>query len=428
MNRKNIVIGVILLIAAAGSFVYVLIKQPDQTPIISQVNKTYDSVVEANNQFALDLYQKYRSKEGNLMFSPYSISSALAMTYEGAKGQTAEEMQRVLHLPGDSVVRRSEYSGIYDWLNKANKPYKLSTANALWAQKDYPFESDFFGIVEKYYGGKVTNLDFRSDTENSRKTINKWVEDKTYERIQDLIPEGFLTPTTRLVLTNALYFNASWLSQFEAGETDDQDFKTASGTSVKARMMHMTAYYNYSETGALQILEKPYLGDDISMLIILPKNNNIGSLENAISTANLAGWKKNMKLEYVKLSLPKYKYENKYFMAKDLKEMGRFQQNERSRRAIHRRCYPPDIHRSQRNGNRSSGGDSGGHETYRGFPGHPYPADTKDIQRRPPVHIRNPGKGERKHFVYGKGNGSEQIETKDRLFHHADNLMGSFND
>jgi serpin B len=322
MNRKNIVIGVILLIAAAGSFVYVLIKQPDQTPIISQVNKTYDSVVEANNQFALDLYQKYRSKEGNLMFSPYSISSALAMTYEGAKGQTAEEMQRVLHLPGDSVVRRSEYSGIYDWLNKANKPYKLSTANALWAQKDYPFESDFFGIVEKYYGGKVTNLDFRSDTENSRKTINKWVEDKTYERIQDLIPEGFLTPTTRLVLTNALYFNASWLSQFEAGETDDQDFKTASGTSVKARMMHMTAYYNYSETGALQILEKPYLGDDISMLIILPKNNNIGSLENAISTANLAGWKKNMKLEYVKLSLPKYKYENKYFMAKDLKEMG----------------------------------------------------------------------------------------------------------
>jgi serpin B len=321
MNRKSIVIGVILLIAAAGSFLYVLIKQPDQTPIISQVNKTYDSVLEANNQFAVDLYQKYRSNDGNIFFSPFSISSALAMTYEGAKGQTAGEMQKVLHFPGDIGVLRSGYSEIYERLNKASKPYKLSTANALWAQKDYPFAGEYLSTVEKYYYGKVTNLDFAKDAENSRQTINNWVEAKTYDRIKELIPVGLLTPATRMVLTNAIYFNASWLSQFETLATNDQDFKSDT-KSVSVKMMHQKAGYNYGETDKLQILEMPYEGEDISMLIILPKGDNLEGLERTLSTKNLADWKKNMKGELVELSLPKFEYENKYYMAADLKEMG----------------------------------------------------------------------------------------------------------
>ena len=321
MDRKSIVIGVIVLIAAAGSFLYVLMKQPDQTPIISQVNQTYDSVVEANNQLAIDLYQKYRSNEGNIFFSPFSISSALAMTYEGAKGKTAGEMQKVLHVPGDIGVIRSGYSEIYERLNKENKPYKLSTANALWAQKDYPFAGEYLSTVEKYYDGKVTNLDFARDTENSRQTINNWVEEKTYDRIKELIPAGLLTPSTRMVLTNAIYFNASWLSQFEARTTSDKEF-TLGTKKVTVKMMHQKAGYNYGETDKLQILEMPYKGEDISMLIILPKGNDLAALERTLSAKNLADWKKNMKGELVELSLPKFEYENKYYMAADLKDMG----------------------------------------------------------------------------------------------------------
>ncbi|MDY6966588.1 MAG: serpin family protein, partial [Halobacteriota archaeon] len=126
------------------------------------------NVIDANNQFALDLYSKYSSTEGNIFFSPYSISSALTMTYEGARGETAEEMQQVLHLPDDKEKIRSDFVSIYSKLNKENKPYNLTTANALWAQEDYPFLDDYFSTVEEYYGGKATNLDFRSDTENSR--------------------------------------------------------------------------------------------------------------------------------------------------------------------------------------------------------------------------------------------------------------------
>ncbi len=328
MDQKNTLIGTVLIIVLTGAALYMLAKQPelpphkDITPVTMPGNQTYGSVVEANNQFAVDLYQRYRSKDGNMMFSPFSISSALAMTYEGARGRTAEEMRNVMHFPGDIGVLRSGYSSIYDRLNRVDRPYKLSTANSLWAQKDYPFVADYFGTVEKYYDGKVTNLDFKSDTENSRKTINQWVEDKTYDRIKDIIPEGFLSPMTRLVLTNALYFNASWLSTFEDAATDDREFKTGTGSSVKARMMHKTGYYNYGETGVLQILEMPYEGDDLSMLVILPKGDRLQGLESSISTANLADWKNSMKQEYVELSLPKFKYENKYFMAQDLKAMG----------------------------------------------------------------------------------------------------------
>ncbi len=133
-------------------------------------------VVNANNQFALDLYSRYKSADGNIFFSPYSISTALAMTYEGAIGKTAEEIQKVFHFPQDSEILRSGSAGIYNSINKQKKEYQLSTANALWAQKDYQFLDSYFTLIEKYYGGKATNLDFIGETEKSRVTINNWVE------------------------------------------------------------------------------------------------------------------------------------------------------------------------------------------------------------------------------------------------------------
>jgi len=178
------------------------------------------SVISANNQFAFDFYSEIKkSEDGNIFFSPWSLSTALAMTYEGARGRTAEEMQAVFHFPEDSAVRRPSFAKLYNEVNKKDKEYKLSTANALWAQKDYRFLPEYLGMVEKYYGGKTTNLDFVGQTEQSRQTINKWVEEQTGNNIKDLIPPGVLTDMTRLVLTNAIYFKGTWLKEFDKKST-----------------------------------------------------------------------------------------------------------------------------------------------------------------------------------------------------------------
>ncbi len=331
MNKKILTLGIItLIVVGLGIFLYGCTTQPEPTPkpeptpepINQKQTVLANGVIEANNLFAVDLYNNYKSEERNMFFSPYSISSALAMTYEGAKGKTAEEMQAVLHLPDDKEKIRSDFVGINNDLNKADKTYKLSVANALWAQKDYTFIDSYFNIVDKYYGGKVTNLDFKKDTENSRITINNWAEDKTNDKIKDLIPKGILLPDTRLVLTNAIYFKANWSSQFYAENTRDGQFKLSSGANTPIKMMHQTNYFNYGETDDLQILEMDYLDKDLSMLIILPKEDNINQIENIFGEQKLNEWKNDMQNNKVFVTLPKFKFETKYFMAKDLKKMG----------------------------------------------------------------------------------------------------------
>ncbi len=283
------------------------------------------SVAAASNRFALDLYSKYKSSEGNVFFSPYSISAALAMTYEGARGKTADEMAAVLHFPKDDIVRRGGYAEIYGEINREGRKYNLSTANALWAQKGYYFMPDYFDITEKYYGGKVTNLDFVKETEQSRITINNWVEKQTNDKIKDLIPQGTLDATTRLVLTNAIYFKGNWIIQFNKNNTWESDFRVSPGKTVKAQMMSLAgekAVFNYGETDNLQILELPYEGNELSMLILLPKGDSIASLEASLKEEDLASWENAMNEEQVNVLLPKFKFETKYFMADTLMEMG----------------------------------------------------------------------------------------------------------
>lgn len=280
------------------------------------------SVAHGNNRFAFDLYSKYRSKDGNVFFSPYSISSALAMTYEGAKGQTASQMQQVLHLPSDKDVLRSGFAGINNELNTVNKTYALSVANALWAQENYPFRQDYFDTIDTYYGGKVTNLNFVTETEKSRIIINDWVESKTNDKIKDLIPKGILTPETRLVLTNALYFKANWTHKFDPKDTDDRMFNLSSGEEVKTEMMYQTHYFNYTENDKAQMLEMDYVGDDLSMLIILPKDNDLSAFDKDFTLDGLNTLKDSMTTEKVRVTMPKFKFETKYFMAEDLKQMG----------------------------------------------------------------------------------------------------------
>jgi serpin B len=287
-----------------------------------------NAVVNANNQLAFELYSQFnaKSKDSNIFFSPYSISVALTMTYEGAKGQTAKEMQSVLHIPEDVSVRRSSFAKIYNEINKKDKKYKLSTANALWAQENYKFLEEYTNNVEKYYGGKLTNLDFIRESEKSRQIINKWVEDQTNNKIKDLIPKGVLNALTRLVLTNAIYFKGTWVKQFDEKDTREDDFRMGSGNTVKVPLMRLTgddAKFNYAETDEIQVLEMPYHGEDLSMLIILPKGNDLANIEKSITLEKLSGWKNMLHIQRVDIFIPRFKFKTKYFMAKALSDMGK---------------------------------------------------------------------------------------------------------
>lgn len=284
-----------------------------------------NSVVNANNRFAFDLYSKYKSKDGNIFYSPYSISSALAMAYEGARGKTAEEMQAVFHFPQDAAIRRESFLKIDQIINKKDKRYILNIANALWALKDYKFLDDYFESVEKYYGGKVTNLDFANETEKSRLTINSWVERQTNNKIKDLISQNVLQPITRLVLTNAIYFKGSWLKQFDKKDTKEEGFRISPANKIKAQMMRLSGQktnFNYGETDSLQILELPYEGNDLSMLVLLPREDDLKAIEESLNSEKLSEWKNLLRSEEVNVYLPKFKFETKYFMARDFREMG----------------------------------------------------------------------------------------------------------
>jgi len=329
MDKKTILVAVLALLAVvgivAGIYVYggfmnpKVLKTDDSTATPEKVGQ----VVTADNQFAFDLYSRYKSLDGNIFFSPYSISTALAMAYEGARGRTAEEMQAVLHFPKDDDVRRSSFARIHNVLNKPGKKYILNTANALWAQNDFKFLDEYFSTVRNYYGGNATNLDFVGESDESRVTINNWVEGQTNDRIKDLIPAGAITDRTRLVLTNAVYFKGSWVLKFETGMTREADFKVSPTQTVKAQMMSQTDKFNYAETDDLQILEMPYLGNDISMLIILPKEGKLDSVESSISSEKLNEWKGMLRQERVMVKVPKFKFDTKYpEMADDLAAMG----------------------------------------------------------------------------------------------------------
>jgi len=331
MNKKTLtLIGIILIpvtVATAATLLFLYPYNPTQPPKSDDTGWSEEGtqeVVDANNQFALELYTEL-SKNGkeNIFYSPYSISAALAMTYEGAKGETKDEIKSVFHFPEDSTLRPN-FAKIYNDINKNEEDYELRTGNALWVQKDYPFLEDYINIVVKYYGGKASNLDFVKETEKSRQTINSFIEEQTNNKIKDLIPKGVLDYLTRLVLTNAIYFKGTWQWEFNPKNTEEVDFKITPTDIVKVPMMYMKpekAKFNYADLEDLQILELPYKGEKISMLILLPKDN----LEDIqpLTIEKLKEWKSQTKEETLdEIYLPKFEFDTKYFMKEILSDMG----------------------------------------------------------------------------------------------------------
>lgn len=313
---------------ATATVLFLFPYQPSQPPKADDAGSTEQGtqdVVNSNNKFAFDLYsQLNKSEKGNIFYSPYSISAALAMTYEGAKGQTASEIKQVFHFP-ESNILRPNFAAIYNDINKGTKDYELKTGNALWIQQDFPLLSDYASRIKKYYGGKAANLDFIKKTEKSRQTINSFTEGQTNNKIKDLIPPGVLSAMTRLVLTNAIYFKGTWQWEFDTSDTRSEDFKITADNTAKVPMMNMDpkkASLNYANTEDAQILELPYRGDKISMLVILP-TKDLASIENSLTKEKLNEYKSKMKeTKLDSISLPKFEFDSKYFMKDTLSALG----------------------------------------------------------------------------------------------------------
>lgn len=302
-------------------------------------NEETTLVAQGNNGFALGLYRQLQNNEGNLFFSPYSISTALAMTYAGARERTQEQMAQALYYPTSAEVLQklglarapltpeqfAEAFGriIQDLNARGGDKYELRVANALWGQKGYEFLRAFTTLVEKQYDGKLQELDFATAAEKARQTINTWVEKQTNDRIKDLIGPGVLGAATRLVLTNAIYFKGNWASQFNEGATQDEPFTLAGGGKVQVPMMNQQARFGYAEAETLQVLEMPYEGEELSMVILLPKQTDgIGQLGQDLTVENLTQWLDKTRNRDVIVTIPKFKMTSKFSMGNVLQAMG----------------------------------------------------------------------------------------------------------
>lgn len=294
--------------------------------------ESIENVTDANNLFAFDLYKKLASEspdsDANIFCSPLSLSSAFALTYEGAKGETAEEIRSVFYFPESIETLRDGYLRINEGINTEDPGYDLQIANALWAEKTYPFIDDYITAAEKYYSANTTNLDFISRPEESRLIINTWAEENTRGRIKDLIPEGAMSPLTRLVITNAIYFKGTWTTQFDQNRTYNTSFHTRSGTSVTVDMMQKTdedALFGYTETDDLQVLVMPYDHEskkELSMVVLLPIENDLKAAEKGLNTGTLADFGNSLEVQQVRVYFPKFTLETEYSLSDTLTEMG----------------------------------------------------------------------------------------------------------
>jgi serpin B len=293
--------------------------------VILLQNQEVESAVRDNAAFALDLFHQLKVNEGNLFFSPYSISVALAMTYAGARGNTAAQMAQTLHFTLEQARLHQAFATLEARLRsmQAKGHVKLGVANSLWPQKKYDFLPEFLALTREYYGVEITPLDYAHATEAARLIINEWVEAKTERKITNLIPPRILTDLTRLVLVNAIYFKGDWASQFDRQNTSDATFWVTSSESVTVPLMNQTREMRYAKRDGLQVLELPYAGDDLSMVVLLPdKVDRLDELQATLTAERLEMWTSKLRETEVTVLLPKFKMTGELRLDVALQEMG----------------------------------------------------------------------------------------------------------
>ena len=315
-NKERLLVVVLVFTASATCWA-------KEKPL-PQLKADKVAVAKGNNAFALDLYARLRQKKGNLFLSPYSISTALAMTYAGARGETEAQMAKVLHFTLPQGRLHPAMGTLVRELNAGGKKqYRLIVANALWGQKGYGFLPAFLSVNEKYYGAGLEQVDFAHDPNGSRKTINTWVEKQTQGKIKDLLKPPHITPLTTLVLTNAIYFKGNWAAPFDKKHTRNEPFTVKAGKKVETPMMHKTDEFGYMEERDFQILELPYVGNELSMLVLLPRRlDGLADLEKSLTTRNLLKWPGQLRKREIILAVPKFKMTSEFELGKTLKSMG----------------------------------------------------------------------------------------------------------
>lgn len=275
------------------------------------------------NAFALDIFGKLRNRDGNLFYSPYSIYIVLKMTYSGARGKTASEMRDVLYLKDGGDEKDFDFRDSH-----------FNIANAIWVQKNFRIQKKFSESLRKNYDAKLNTVDFIRSTEKARKIINKWVERKTNKKIVDLIPPGGVTTLSRLVLTNAIYFYGNWANRFDKKQTEKAYFTLQNDKKIKIDMMYQKNDFKYYQVEnpppggkfgggpSAQIIELPYVGGNLSMVVILPEYGGLIELEESFTLKNLNEWMSKLRNRKVEVYLPKFKMESKFLLSSILKSLG----------------------------------------------------------------------------------------------------------
>ncbi len=302
--------------------------KPRQTPSAGQSDVA--ALVDGDNTFAFNLYRMVKDADSNLFFSPYSISEALAMTYGGARGTTEQQMAAALQFK----LAQAQLHPAFNSLDQAlasrgqgaqgtnGQGFRLNIVNAIWGQKNFKFTAGYLDLLAQNYGAGLRVLDFMKAAEQSRQTINQWVSDQTNAKITDLLPQGSITDMTRLVLTNAVYFNAAWQSQFQKSATSNGSFTLANGSQVTAPMMKQQENFGYAEGSDYQAIELPYDGNQLSMVIILPKTGQFSAFETSLSSATVSSILQNLKNAEVNLTMPRFTFSGEFSLNKALGSLG----------------------------------------------------------------------------------------------------------
>ncbi|WP_437690924.1 serpin family protein [Sorangium sp. So ce176] len=301
-------------------------KPRDREPAVPEADAK--ALVAGNTAFALDLYRRVSAWSSNLIYSPYSVSSALAMTYAGARGETEAQMMRALRftLPQErlhpafnaldlALASRGEGAEGQD-----GEGFRLNVANALWAQVGSSFAPSFLDVLAESYGAGLHVVDFAQAPDEARGIINGWVAERTEDRIKDILPAGAIQPATRLILTNAVYFNAAWQFPFDEDDTAPGDFSLMDGTSVSVPMMSNSAQVRHGEGDDFEALELPYDGGELSMVLVLPSAGGARFLD--IDPEWLEGVFASLETRSVTMTLPRFKFESSLDLVDPLVQLG----------------------------------------------------------------------------------------------------------
>jgi len=283
------------------------------------------TVADANNRFALDLYAKLRDTKGNLFFSPYSVHTALAMTAVGARGSTREQMLKVLHLPDDNTLLAAGDLGRY--YATPRRGCELSVANAIWGPKSFGWKPEFVALQSERFGTGFQEADFAANPDRERQRINRWAEDKTRDRIKDLLQPGQITSNTTMVLTNAIYFKGKWETEFTPGKTRDAPFHLSDGSYVQVPMMYTNAKCGIAGgvEGRVWAVELPYRTGELSMVVLLPQGyrQGLAELEQELTPETLAKLLSQLSdRSEIEVHIPRFEFESRFELPEHLRALG----------------------------------------------------------------------------------------------------------